>query len=116
MSALAKVRAQLVARREEQLLRLQRLKESASRENDPDWSEQAQERQNDEVVDALGCEVRRELLEIGKAIERIDQDEYGECVRCGRQISPERLNIMPYALLCVRCAEQEEQRTAGTLS
>ncbi len=105
-----KIRAALVARRAEQLQRLQQLKESAARINDTDWSEQAQERQNDEVVDALGVEVLQELLAIGKAIERIDQGAYGICLDCGESIESGRLTAMPYALYCLHCAAAREGR------
>lgn len=41
------------------------------------------------------------LVEIGAALERIDEGTYGLCSACGRQIDEERLEAVPYATLCI---------------
>jgi RNA polymerase-binding protein DksA len=41
------------------------------------------------------------LLEIGAAIERIDEGTYGSCSVCGGPIGEERLEAVPYATLCI---------------
>jgi DnaK suppressor protein len=41
------------------------------------------------------------LVEIGAALERIDEGTYGLCTACGRPISEERLVAVPYATLCI---------------
>jgi RNA polymerase-binding transcription factor DksA len=46
------------------------------------------------------------LREIQDAIARIDNRDYGRCESCGRAIAAERLEAMPYARHCVRCAEK----------
>lgn len=38
------------------------------------------------------------------ALQRIDDDEFGECLKCGDQIPIKRLFAVPYALTCVDCA------------
>ena len=73
-----------------------------------DWSEQAQERENDEVLDALGNEAVAELRLIQKALERIEEGDYEICAGCGGDIPMARLEIMPYTDLCVKCAENQE--------
>ena len=53
---------------------------------------------------------RRQLLrEIGAALQRIDDDEYGDCRECGEAINPKRLDVDPTALLCIDCASKAEQ-------
>ncbi len=41
------------------------------------------------------------LGEIEAALARIDDGTYGLCTRCGRPISAERLDAVPYATLCI---------------
>jgi RNA polymerase-binding transcription factor len=49
------------------------------------------------------------LTAIDAALERIDQDSFGVCTRCGRPISQERLEARPWASLCIDCKRQEER-------
>ena len=50
------------------------------------------------------------LTQIESSLERIEEGTYGQCEECGVKIPKSRLNAIPYATLCVRCAEQQEQR------
>lgn len=87
--------------------RLKRFQAHQHREDgalDPDFSEQAVERQNDEVVDGLENEVRAELIKVNRALERIEEGIGDECEKCGAAINPERLKVLPYATFCVACA------------
>ena len=38
------------------------------------------------------------------ALQRIDNATYGNCVRCGTKIAPERLKAIPFAEHCAKCA------------
>ncbi|UDQ99506.1 TraR/DksA family transcriptional regulator [Lentisphaerota bacterium WC36G] len=40
---------------------------------------------------------------IDEAIERLEDDCYGECLDCGDQIGEARLMVKPYAMYCVKC-------------
>lgn len=73
-----------------------------------DSKEQSVERENDEVIDALGNSARVELTSINKALERIDNGDYFDCSDCGEPISEDRLRSVPYTSLCVKCAEKQE--------
>ncbi len=48
-----------------------------------------------------------ELIET--SLERIEDGTYGQCEECGVKIPKTRLNAIPYALLCVKCASRAEQ-------
>lgn len=72
---------------------------------DPDFAEQAVERENEEVMDALGHASRRELAAIDHALARIESGDYGVCVGCGETIPEARLEVLPYSTRCVACAE-----------
>lgn len=51
-------------------------------------------------------QLRGLLADVTRALEKFDEHSYGVCDRCGTEIPPERLEILPSAVLCVRCAEK----------
>ena len=53
----------------------------------PDSGEQAIERENDDVLEALGGLARSELEKINTALERMERNEYGICTLCKKAIS-----------------------------
>ncbi len=48
------------------------------------------------------------LIKIETALTRIEEGTYGTCESCGGVIPKTRLHALPYALLCIGCAEKEE--------
>lgn len=46
------------------------------------------------------------LRDIDRAIERLDREEYGICIRCGKPIERERLLILPWTPYCAKCAKE----------
>ena len=48
------------------------------------------------------------LEQVEAALERIDDGTFGKCLNCGNNISPARLQALPYAELCIECQEQQE--------
>lgn len=77
---------------------------------DQDFSEQAVEAENDQVLDELGNVTRAEVEKIKQAISRIDAGTYGICLLCGEPIRKERLAALPYANYCIKCAQRNESR------
>lgn len=47
-----------------------------------------------------------ELQQVDDALARMDAGTYGLCANCGRPIPPERLEVRPFAVHCVACAEK----------
>lgn len=84
--------------------RLAAIQKDLQKEHSKDWEEQAQERENDEVLEALAAEVTEELQQIAIALKKIDTGDYGICSGCGEGIAQERLEILPDADLCIKCA------------
>ncbi|WP_100639627.1 TraR/DksA family transcriptional regulator [Marinobacter salexigens] len=74
---------------------------------DKDSVEQAQQIQNDEVVDSLETETRAELAQIKSALERIDHGLGDVCEVCDETIDPRRLQVLPYTTVCIACAENQ---------
>ena len=74
-----------------------------------DWSEQASERENDEVLESLGNSSELELSMIKFALLRIENGNYFHCDQCGGEIPPARLELLPFTAHCVNCAEKIEE-------
>ena len=53
----------------------------------------------------LAKEERRaqRLAILAAALKRMDEDEFGYCLRCGEDIPPARLDVDPAVTLCVDC-------------
>jgi DnaK suppressor protein len=52
---------------------------------------------------ALRDHNRQHLAAVEAALARLDDGTYGDCVRCGRRIAPERLDALPWAAHCIEC-------------
>lgn len=55
------------------------------------------------------AQARRRVTEraaIDAALSRIEQGEYGYCIRCGDDIAPARLAHNPAATTCIQCARE----------
>ena len=64
----------------------------------------------DEELDLVLVENQEQLLaDINDALARIERGTYGRCENCHRNISKERLEAMPYARYCLRCAKRLER-------
>ena len=54
---------------------------------------------------------RRDLLvQMERAMERLDKGTYGYCESCSQPIMKARLQAFPSATLCVKCKQREERR------
>ncbi len=87
------------------LARLSNIKKDVTQSHSGDSAEQAQERENDEVVDAIGNETKQSIQIIQAALDRIADGTYGECAGCGEPIGEARLQAIPEATRCVSCAD-----------
>jgi DnaK suppressor protein len=85
--------------------RLASIKKDATQSHSVDSAEQAQERENDEVVDAIGNETAQSIRVLQAALSRIEDGSYGICENCGSGINDGRLAAIPEATRCVGCAD-----------
>lgn len=74
--------------------------------------ENAQEQWDSRFLTMMSDTDARALDAVVAALVRLDEGRYGTCVECGEPIDPARLDAIPEAALCVRCAEAREQPTA----
>jgi RNA polymerase-binding protein DksA len=87
--------------------RLAKITEDVKHTDEPvekDFSEQATQNENNEVQDFLGNSAKSEIAMIKQALTRIDNGDYGVCQVCGEPINIERLKVIPYSNMCVKCA------------
>ncbi|MDR2072093.1 MAG: TraR/DksA family transcriptional regulator [Spirochaetaceae bacterium] len=62
------------------------------------------------MIEALGAQEIKRLKLIDSALTRIEQGKYGLCMKCGKRIPQDRLEAIPYALMCIECKTAEERR------
>jgi RNA polymerase-binding protein DksA len=62
------------------------------------------------MIEALGAQDLKRLKLIDSALTRIQQGKYGLCMKCGKRIPQDRLEAIPYALMCIACKTVEERR------
>ena len=62
------------------------------------------------MIEAIGSQELKRLRLIDSALTRIKQGKYGLCIKCGKKIPRERLEAIPYALMCIDCKTAEEKR------
>ena len=52
----------------------------------------------------------RQLLQmVENALSRIREGTFGECISCGKEINPKRLEAVPWTRHCIECQEKAEQ-------
>jgi len=84
--------------------RLSRIERDLAEPPDPDSSERAVQMEDDDALEGQAAVVSNEIAAVRRALERIEEGSYGECVRCGNQIAAGRLDARPEAALCIECA------------
>ena len=84
--------------------RLHQIEAELDEPHSKDWEEMAVEREGEEVLEQLGQSGQAEIARIRAALQRMREGTYGECVRCGEDISEARLDTLPDTPLCRNCA------------
>ena len=57
----------------------------------------------DPVAYQTVASTRMLVEQITAALNRLDAGTYGRCTRCGGQIAPARLEVLPHAAACIEC-------------
>jgi RNA polymerase-binding protein DksA len=98
------IKAELEDKLRQLVARVQEIDDDLSETPNGDWEERALETEDDEVLLSVGNVTLEEINQIKHALHRIDEGTYGTCARCGVQIPQDRLELLPYATTCTRCA------------
>jgi DnaK suppressor protein len=48
-------------------------------------------------------------VDLGRALDKLQEDSYGTCDDCKQPIAPERLEALPWATRCVSCQGQSRK-------
>ena len=62
------------------------------------------------MIEALSSQDLKRYQAIESALLRINQGRDGLCAKCGKKIPEERLEAIPYAVLCVECQKSDERK------
>lgn len=107
-----KIREELLTLKEELLGRVDRTHQHIHHKEgrvSANFAEQSVEMENEQLVYQLDEEGRQKLRLIDRALARLDDGTYGECARCGKPVGDGRLEAIPYAEQCIRCASGGEE-------
>jgi RNA polymerase-binding transcription factor DksA len=102
------VRKSLLAKREQLVHRIGGTQATERSEVAEGQNDNAQLWEVSDVRDDLDSQAATELGQVNQALARLDAGEYGECTSCGEPIADARLKALPYATLCIQCAEEAE--------
>lgn len=80
---------------------------TADDEHDPEGATIAFERAQ---IAAMIGEAEQRLVDLHAAADRLAQDAYGDCLRCGRPIREQRLRARPASQHCLDCAATATRR------
>lgn len=60
--------------------------------------------------DQMSSRYQSSVEKINKALDKIENDEYGYCETCDEKIFEKRLEFNPYFTNCISCAEKKERQ------
>lgn len=81
----------------------------ADREVSQDPADKASNSYTKELLFSQSTNERNTLRLVEEAMDRLSEGSYGECTNCGDEISPKRLEAIPWAPHCIKCQELMEQ-------
>src|SRR5215216_5197118 len=108
--------SRLIERRNQLLNMVERTEDygrEADREVSQDPADKASNSYTKELLFSQSTNERNTLRLIQEALARITEGSYGECINCGEDIQPKRLDAIPWAPYCIKCQELHEQGLLG---
>ena len=88
----------------------EKLKRDQSTEGSGDEADAGSKTFEREHEMSLANNSRDLLVQVERALGRLDAGTYGRCEECGNPIPKARLQAFPRATLCVTCKQREERR------
>jgi len=109
-----KIKKKLLKEKEEILKKLNEFR-NEGKEIEPeiaqDPGDRAESTYEKELLFELSDTERKLLIQINKALEKIEKDDFGKCEKCHKEISLKRLDAIPWTPLCIKCQEKQEKET-----
>ena len=103
MIDLAQAKTVLEAQLAELKTRLSTLERDLAEPLDTDSSERAVQMEDDQSLEGQAAVVARSVTATQRALLRVEDGSYGECLECGADISAGRLEARPESVLCIAC-------------
>ena len=82
---------------------------SADEDTAQDIADKAASSYNKEFLFHQSNNDRQLLQMVENALARIREGSFGECISCGREINPKRLEAVPWTRHCIECQEKLEK-------
>lgn len=104
------IRQRLIRRRRQLLARYRDELERAEEQGEarePEDVERATDQWDSVVLSRLGDADEHALREVVAALRRLDDGGYGVCTSCEQPIDAHRLEAVPWAALCIDCANEQ---------
>ena len=76
-------------------------------EDEPGFSDRSHTSEERSRLLSVLRALRSNLRDVGRAIAKMDAGTYGTCERCGSAISADRLEAIPWAILCIDCKRKD---------
>ncbi len=108
-SNLKEVKEKLLAERELLVEKLKGNDLSIDDAETPDPVDLAVRNYSKNVMLAVSENESKQLTLIDEALLRIEDDEYGTCQNCEKEVNPKRLAAIPWARYCLDCQELLEK-------
>jgi DnaK suppressor protein len=106
---LKEIKESLLAERELLINKLKGNDLSVDDSETPDPVDLAVRNYSKNVMLAVSENETRQLVLIDESLRRIEDEEYGVCQNCEKEINPKRLAAIPWARYCLNCQELVEQ-------
>jgi DnaK suppressor protein len=82
---------------------------SADEDTAQDIADKAASSYNKEFLFHQSNNDRQLLQMVEGALARIREGNFGECISCGKEINPKRLDAVPWTRHCIECQEKLEK-------
>lgn len=103
------IKEKLIAERDALIQKLKGSDLSIDDAETPDPVDLAVRNYSKNVQLAVSENESKQLVLIDEALLRIEDEEFGTCLNCEKEINPKRLAAIPWARYCLDCQSLQEQ-------
>ncbi|MCC7498482.1 MAG: TraR/DksA family transcriptional regulator [Bryobacterales bacterium] len=102
---------EILLARQAELSEVLRNREAITIEKSPDALDEVQHAAERELAIRNLDRESNMLRMVRAALRRFDDGSYGTCMHCEEDISPKRLNAVPWAPYCIQCQEKADRNS-----
>jgi DnaK suppressor protein len=104
---------QILETRQAELAKVLRNREGIAIEKSPDALDEVQHAAERELAIRNLDRESHLLRNVRAALRRIEDGNFGVCAHCEEEISPKRLQAVPWTAFCIRCQEMADRNQEG---